>query len=53
MDLEVFKKKLPVIIPACIAIFSSIYVLSKPKTKKGFKEIPYPPGLINWPIFGK
>jgi hypothetical protein len=54
MDVDKLKQNAHVLIPACLAVLSSLYLLNKSKSneKKGLKEIPYPSNSISWPLFG-
>ncbi|KAG0781276.1 hypothetical protein G6F17_008731 [Rhizopus arrhizus] len=55
MDLDRLKQNTPLLLPACLALLSTLYLLKSSrstKEKEGMKEIPYPRGSINWPIFG-
>lgn len=54
MDVDKLKQNAHVLIPACLAVLSSLYLLNKSKSneKKGLKEIPFPSNSISWPLFG-
>ncbi|KAG1159852.1 hypothetical protein G6F37_004516 [Rhizopus arrhizus] len=55
MDLERLKQNTPLLLPAYLALLSTLYLLKSSwstKEKEGMKEIPYPHGSISWPIFG-
>ncbi|CAO3695805.1 unnamed protein product [Rhizopus stolonifer] len=52
MDVKTIKEKALVLIPITATLLSVLYLSTKSTEKKGFKEIPYPPLVINWPIFG-
>ncbi|KAG1470957.1 hypothetical protein G6F56_002394 [Rhizopus delemar] len=52
MDVKTIKEKALILIPITATLLSVFYLSTKSTEKKGLKEIPYPPHVINWPIFG-
>lgn len=55
MGVGILKQNTYILLPACAALLSCYYLLTKEISieKKGNKEIPYPPQAIKLPIFGK
>ena len=56
MDLDRLKQNTYILLPACLALLSTLYLLKSSRSiekKEGIKRIPYPRGSISWPIFGK